>query len=340
MASENDQSFRQFEFDANSIHLPGFESLPEDMQKAFQAFYQEGGRPVDSFLSAIEMQQPPTTIYHYTDDSGLRGILESGRLWLTDIFGLNDPSELRHGFLLAVETLKQIIGGKHSACDRFVEKFAMFDCRGWIENIAHFFMCSFSSCGDDLGQWRAYADNGRGFALGFDTKMLEDPFVNKDGVAIPNNSTFRVAYDDTQLVNLYRQVMGGILDLAMKPAGRGMGKECNLYMAELQMFLTLHTFRAALFFKHPAYANEQEYRFLRGQSIDSPLPLKFRSRPYFLVKYQEFDWRDSAGGALKQIVIGPAADEKKALRFASDCLRSFHPGDVEIVRSQIPYRAT
>jgi hypothetical protein len=34
---------------------------------------------------------PPPIIYHYTNDAGLRGILESGKLWLTDIFDLNDP---------------------------------------------------------------------------------------------------------------------------------------------------------------------------------------------------------------------------------------------------------
>jgi hypothetical protein len=43
----------------------------------------------------FEGEEPPHIIYHYTGDVGLRGILETGQLWLTDVYGLNDPSELR-----------------------------------------------------------------------------------------------------------------------------------------------------------------------------------------------------------------------------------------------------
>jgi len=38
-------------------------------------------------------------------DVGLRGILETGQLWLTDVFSLNDPSELNHGFSLLLKAL-------------------------------------------------------------------------------------------------------------------------------------------------------------------------------------------------------------------------------------------
>ena len=36
---------------------------------------------------------------------------------------------------------------------------------GHIEGIAHFFVCCFSQNGDELGQWRAYADDGRDLAF-------------------------------------------------------------------------------------------------------------------------------------------------------------------------------
>jgi hypothetical protein len=50
-------------------------------------------RMIESFVKALEAQPPPPMIYHYTNDVGLRGILESGKIWL---FSLNDPSELSH----------------------------------------------------------------------------------------------------------------------------------------------------------------------------------------------------------------------------------------------------
>jgi hypothetical protein len=71
----------------------------------------------------------------------------------------------------------------------------------------------------------------------------------------------------------------------------------------------------------------------------SPPEVKFRTRGYSLVKYREFDWRRLAAGALKEIVIGPAADRDKGFQFATDCLRLFHGAMFVPVYSSIPYRA-
>jgi hypothetical protein len=95
-------------------------------------------------------------------------------------------------------------------------------------------------------------------------------------------------------------------------------------------------------FKHEGYRTEKEYRFLELFRHDRPVPgVKYRHRPHALARYREFDWRTAAGPALKEIVIGPAADEAKAERFVKDCLAAFCPkGAVKIVHSAIPYRAT
>jgi hypothetical protein len=67
--------------------------------------------------------------------------------------------------------------------------------------------------------------------------------------------------------------------------------------------------------------------------------VKRRYRSYELVKYREFDWRRVEAGALKRIIVGPAADRRKATRFAKECLAVFNPGAVEVTPSTIPYRA-
>ena len=41
------------------------------------------------------------TLYHYTDASGLKGIIDNQEIWFTDYRYLNDPSELTHGMNLA-----------------------------------------------------------------------------------------------------------------------------------------------------------------------------------------------------------------------------------------------
>jgi Protein of unknown function (DUF2971) len=111
-------------------------------------------------------------IYHYTNDAGLKGIIESGKLWFSDIFGLNDPSEFRHGLKVAIDVLKSRTTGARPEIATFASQLERFDVDAGIEAAGHFFICCFSGDSDDLGQWRAYADDGRGYALGFNTAPL------------------------------------------------------------------------------------------------------------------------------------------------------------------------
>ncbi|HLQ26942.1 MAG TPA: DUF2971 domain-containing protein [Acidiferrobacterales bacterium] len=315
-------------------------NIPQDMIDALAEFNSTADQIVASFVQTVELQKPPQIIYHYTNDVGLKGILQTGQVWLTDIFNLNDPSELRHGFSHAVNILNSRAADGPPESKTFARHFGAFH-QGGLQGSAHYFVCSFSSCGDDLGQWRAYADNGRGYVLGFDTKGLENAFTKKDGAPIPDNHTFPVTYKDATLVDIHSQLIDNTFDLISLPSGKHLESASkNAYMQELSSLLSVHALTAAVLFKHEAYNNEREYRFLQVYRADLPPPeVKQRYRPYELVKYREFDWRRPGARALKQIVIGPAADRSKTTQFAKDCLVAFHEGDVEIGCSPIPYRA-
>lgn len=222
--------------------LPGFDAVPRDMQEALERFNEEAAEIVQSCLAALESQPPPPIVYHYTNDVGLKGILEAGQLWLTDIFSLNDPSELTHGFSVAIKALTSKVASDSVVSEKFAKNFAAFAQQGAISKVAHFFMCSFSSRGDDLGQWRAYADNGRGYAIGFDAKALEEAYTRKGGIALPNNSTFHITYNDGQLLGIQTQIVEKMRSLVMLPAGGNLkNAQINVYMSELQMLTVLAT---------------------------------------------------------------------------------------------------
>jgi len=72
-------------------------NIPTDMLEAINDCNKRCGEVVHKFSSKIDAQPARDIVYHYTDCTGLLGILESGKIRLTDIFGLNDPSELQHG---------------------------------------------------------------------------------------------------------------------------------------------------------------------------------------------------------------------------------------------------
>jgi hypothetical protein len=315
--------------------------LPEDLRAEISEFHAVADETIKSIGRALDAREPPPAIYHYTNDVGLRGILESGKLWLTDIFNLNDPSELSHGFSHAVSILSNKAAVGHPWTKMFAQAFEKFGTQGGLQASAHFFVGSFSSSGDELGQWRAYADNGRGYTLGFDTKALESAFVGASDISRYTNSAFPVTYDDAQLAGIHRQFVETIFPMITLPNGRQLPHEVTSeYLTELSVVLAMHVARSVLFYKHEAYSNEKEYRFLQLHRADRPpAEVKSRARPYSLVRYREFDWRSAAPEALKRIVIGPSADHQRAVQFARDCLRSFHAGEAEITLSKIPYRA-
>ena len=100
--------------------------IPADLRENLQSFYQELNRIVGDYQAKLQTQSPPATLYHYTNDGGLRGIIETGKLWFTDIFYLNDPSELKYSVRLASDILTRHASGRTSDEQLFARDFARF----------------------------------------------------------------------------------------------------------------------------------------------------------------------------------------------------------------------
>jgi len=284
------------------------------------------------FRATIEAEPPPETIYHYTDDKGLAGILQDGTLWLTDIFSLNDPSELKHGIGIASGLIREL-GRGDEGLQFLAERFVTIVNDG-LENIANFFVCSFSKAEDDLGQWRSYADDGRGYVLGFDAHCLEQAFAKTAEATQWGCSTFSVTYDDSTLAEIQRGMIQVVFPHVRALQGMGLEPDVSwIFLRGLTLRLALGCVNASVFFKHPAYKGEREYRFLQLHRFDDKLEaVKFRKRSYRLVKYMEFGWRGPAADSLQAIIAGPGADPAVSRQFASDCLNAFVPAKSVVCR--------
>ena len=309
------------------------DDVPIEAQDLIRNYEKKINSITDGFSDTITKQRVPETIYHYTDDRGLEGIIKCGTLWFTDIFDLNDPSELKHGIALAIDVLMEETKRKEHL-KTFAQTFSNRFSES-IERTANYFVCCFSKNGDELGQWRAYADDGRGYALGFDAEVLERLFGGE-------SASFPVIYNDDDLRSLYRVIvrqvvplLNGLHGLKLRP---DVYQKCLFYTSVL---LSSNFIINSIHFKNESYKNEEEYRFIHFYSGIKPVPgLKLRTRPYSLVRYIESDWRTSASDALKEIVCGPASDPDRGAKFARDCLRTYCPGmDVTIDGSRIPYRS-
>src|SRR6516164_7417977 len=111
-------------------------------------------------------------------------------------------------------------------------------------------------------------------------------------------------------------------------------------MQQLRMGSALQVFRTALFSKHPAYINEQEYRFMQVHPVNRPRrAVQFRSKPNMLLRYREFDWKTTAPDSLREIIIGSGAEPRIGGRFVDDCLRAYFPtATPHLSASGIPHR--
>jgi hypothetical protein len=113
---------------------------------------------------------PPETLYHYTSQSGLLGIVETNELWATKLQYMNDDLEFRIALSMAREQLEAIKEHGNAAS---IAAYALQNSLAGLDDINIFSVC-FCETGDLLSQWRGYSASGGGFSIGFDTNVLID----------------------------------------------------------------------------------------------------------------------------------------------------------------------
>lgn len=307
--------------------------LLQELRDAIAKFGQE----VRSLYRAFGANFPKElsgAAYHYTSEAGLYGILKSGTLWLTDTFSLNDPSELRHGIGLAIKAFDSIGIKDLPERDWYQDALSKVLPHPILRKTVEPYSCSFSKKGDDLGQWRSYADDGRGYSIAFDIGLLDKTFCQEDA----KRGAFAVTYDDQGLIDIFEREA-----TLIKPAiyfQPLLLDKMDKYAESIALEFLKWAIMFSLHFKHPAYSNEAEYRFLELLAPSSNPVHKLRPRAQELIKYRELDWKAAGSGVLQKIIIGPAANFEKSKRFAEDCLREsgIDVASIEIIQSEIPYK--
>jgi hypothetical protein len=145
-------------------------------------------KPVIDLLRHRIMDTSDDLIFHYCTADTLLLILKNKTLRFSDARCMNDGEELLWGerqLALAVARLRDrddIPDSVPAVPKKFIDAFLAH----WTETakISKHFLSSFSLTGDSLSQWRAYADDAQGFAVGFCVNNID----------VPANF-FRVEYD-------------------------------------------------------------------------------------------------------------------------------------------------
>ena len=116
------------------------------------------------------------TMYHYTNSTGLKAIIENKKFWFTDYRFLNDPSEINYEMsLFSTNNVKSSIKLDTEIFKRIVKKIHMTHQLYNNSISGRIFISSYTEIRDDINQWKMYGDDGRGFVIKFSKKYCTIP---------------------------------------------------------------------------------------------------------------------------------------------------------------------
>ena len=285
-------------------------------------------------------------IWHYSNFSGVKGILDSGEIWLNETTYMNDRDELR----ATRATARQIAIGRarmlgshdkrymidyEGTARRVVERVqaveAAFD-RPALENV---FVASFSRRDDVLSQWRAYCPNG-GAALGFDREILRCR-LDAAGALLADCSydELHVRRHDEPAIEtggeqaFFLGQMHHVCNYLAEEIGRGAEPD----------FSQIH--KICALYKDKGFHEERETRaiFVLGPELKTQPAIKVKEGRDRLIRHVPFNWSGDGEPALKAIRLAPGEPhERLAAQHALRIIAAKHTSTVEILESRTPLR--
>ncbi len=280
-------------------------------------------------------------IYHYTDDKGVRGIIESQSIWATHYRYLNDTKELlifREAFVHWRKTMNSQI----QPVDHYWRELLNSVLGGSKETpVTEAYIASFCDDeGDRLSQWRAYGKGG-GYALGFDEAELQN-MLNEEHKSYRLDTSFIGPVYYGNRVRLPKETSDGLMECQDILIDRSQNKEHNFEKCVLLFMKSLSTF------KHEGFSEEKEKRlivfvpaFQRNGEEDSRVPksIKFRSVEGVVVPYIEL-FQGKYQLPIRRITVGPSPDSERSQRALQILLQTRGMDPKMVTISQIPYRGS
>jgi hypothetical protein len=278
--------------------------------------------------------QPPGPLFHYTTLEALLKILESGKMWASDLGFVNDPSELAYGLALVkkrvAERRKQSPGDGESTVLDVLEQAAEIRAIQDTAGDSRFFAFSLTGNGDLLSQWRGYAPKGDGASLSF---LAVDLIAAAEA---QNYLLVECRYSQEQqndlIDRLVDQARQAAIEAPQDDLERGLWND--LIMPGLLAILPM--------LKHEAFKEEKEWRAVFGPWALSFPDTMFRARDRRIIPYLEFelprDPDDENRLAVEHVVIGPGPHQELSAMAVRGLLQRIAGKRAKLALSQIPFR--
>ncbi|PTO66043.1 DUF2971 domain-containing protein [Vibrio splendidus] len=234
------------------------------------------------------------TLFHYSNIGAVHSILTSGSMWATDYRYLNDTKELSN----AIEALI-------SYCNEDWKE-ALTWGLNYHSRVRSHFVISFSKSHKVLSQWRAYASDGHGAAIGFRSSCLIKNYKKNTEVSL-----VECVYDNhSKQIEKISKKHESTLELIVCLFNET--KAINTFMERIhgEHQILDKLFDDLLSIKNQAFMEEQEVRLVLHASKQE---VQLRSTPNLIVPYvvHHFipeDDRPMLWFAVNEIWLGPKCD--------------------------------
>lgn len=313
------------------------------------------------------------TLYHYCSLDTFLCIVKNSSIWLSDVQKSNDSKELawfRHQYYDYISDKYKKTDDKNikQICE-IILSIALEDgynnVPSWLRlssgeisnqlqeifNSLRVYAFCFSELSDSLGQWRGYANDGKGVAIGFSKEYFESISGHKLSCPYFNFLLGNISYNNKCDYPKLFDEMFSLHD----------SSKTDMFVLN-SMFDLINV---SALFKHPSFSEEREWRIiylmndylitsdmLNFKNFDSISSEKYKNnftipkidytvRETDILSHIEIGIKDISK-AINSIILGPkcTATEKDIqhllLRFG--LLSSFDSQDIKILRSDSSYR--
>jgi hypothetical protein len=262
-------------------------------------------------------------VYHYTSAAGLMGILDSGSIRGTNAAFLNDTSEIAYGLSVCVAVLEEERSSRKSA----VEQQLLDRTLGFVRDDAspyEIYVASFSARRDVLSQWRGYGSAAGRYCIAFQLAQ----FSERDILRLPHRVEYALT-DQRELVK--RAIVLACRTVIERPDDNQDAWSCVTA-------LTFHLRRLMCSFKHPGFAEEEEWRSI-ATVRDEDLVVGFEAvkglpRPY--IRMLEGS-RTSGRLPVVEVCVGPAERKQVAIHATRLLLSRYGYGNAAVTHTDIPF---
>lgn len=268
-------------------------------------------------------------LYHYCSMSKMVSILSGKNLRLSDITKSNDYDEVYMFFPRIINAMKDkyqkepfhfSFAGETDiyAIGKFFQLVYEYFCyrfdRGGITN----FVVCFCEDGDKLSQWRGYADNGRGCAIGFSKNELMD-FCKKYGnIMVLEKVEYKTEEElNDIIIERAEELLEELKNLRQWVETTfnfyGESDKIEKYMLMLFIHITSNVFMSSLALKNKSFEEENEWRIFFRHPVHKNPKLVYSNKKIDFLLYEE---------------MGELLRNKIEFNVVDDKLIPFYPMDI------------